>query len=345
VEKAMRTANQFWESRIFLTGAELDLYTLLADTPLTAVEISERIDGFLRPITIILDALAAMGILTKEGDRYRTETSLEPVLSANSPTSILPMVMHLNNLWETWSRLTDIAVHTGVPESSDESRNSPEDMRSFIQAMHVAGQPMATRIASAVQPGAARSLLDVGGATGTYTIAFLQSSPDMKATIFDRPEVVEMADARLVEAGLRDRVTLVGGDFYTDDLPAGHDLALLSAIIHQNSFEQNVDLYRKVLAALEPGGRLVIRDHVMKPNRIEPAMGAIFAVNMLVNNPGGGTFTYEEIEAGLVKAGFAHPRLIQDEQERMDGLVEAFKPLFEKKTTWLKGISETKPTN
>ena len=232
----------------------------------------------------------------------------------------------MNGLWETWSRLTDIAVRTGGPESSGKSRNVPEDMRSFIQAMHVAGQPMAARIASAVQPGAARSLLDVGGATGTYTIAFLKSSPDMKATIFDRPEVVEMANERLVEAGLRDRVTLVGGDFYTDDLPAGHDLALLSAIIHQNSSEQNVDLYRKVLAALEPGGRLVIRDHVMKPNRVEPAMGAMFAVNMLVNTPGGGTFTYEEIEAGLIEAGFINPRLIQDEQERMDGLVEAFKP-------------------
>ena len=87
-----------------------------------------------------------------------------------------------------------------------------------------------------------------------------------------------------------------------------------------------MDLYRKVLAALEPGGRLVIRDHVMKPNRVEPAMGAIFAVNMLVNTPGGGTFTYEEIEAGLVEAGFVRPRLILDEQDRMDGLVEAFKP-------------------
>jgi len=326
VEKAIRMARQFMESRIFLSGAELDLYTLLAGAPLTAAEISERLGGFLRPITIILDALTAMGILIKEENRYRTETSLAPVLAGDSPTSILPMVMHMNSLWKSWSRLTDIAVRTGIPESSGRSRNVPETMRAFIQAMHVAGQPMAARIASAVQPGAARSLLDVGGATGTYTIAFLQSSPDITATIFDRPEVVEMANDRLVEAGLRDRVSLVGGDFYTDDLPAGHDLALLSAIIHQNSFEQNVDLYRKVLAALEPGGRLVIRDHVMKPNRVEPAMGAMFAVNMLVNTPGGGTFTYEEIEAGLVEAGFVRPRLIMDEQERMDGLVEAFKP-------------------
>ena len=56
-----------------------------------------------------------------------------------------------------------------------------------------------------------------------------------------------MARERLAEAGMLDRVRLVAGDFYEDELPGGHDLALLSAIIHQNSPEENVELFRKVL--------------------------------------------------------------------------------------------------
>jgi hypothetical protein len=76
---------------------------------------------------------------------------------------------------------------------------------------------------------------------------------------------------------------------------------------------------------LKPGGRLVIRDHVMSPDRIRPASGALFAVNMLVGTPGGGTYTFDEIRASLESAGFIRIKLVQ-EGEYMNGLVEGFKP-------------------
>jgi predicted O-methyltransferase YrrM len=147
----------------------------------------------------------------------------------------------------------------------------------------------------------------------------------MKATLFDKPEVIEIARQRLGKAGVLDRVTLVPGDFYRDPLPAGHDLAFISAIIHQNSPEQNVSLFRNVFQALNRGGRVVIRDHVMEPDRTRPKEGALFAVNMLVSTAAGRTYTYDEIKACLEQAGFIEIRLLQ-KGERMDALVEAFKP-------------------
>ena len=117
----------------------------------------------------------------------------------------------------------------------------------------------------------------------------------------------------------------MAGDFYADELPGGHDLAMLSAIIHQNSPEENVDLFRKVFNALVPGGRIVIRDHVMEPDRTEPKDGALFAVNMLVNTEGGSTYTCEEIRSWLEEAGFANVRYLKA-GEHMNALIEAFKP-------------------
>jgi ubiquinone/menaquinone biosynthesis C-methylase UbiE len=191
--------------------------------------------------------------------------------------------------------------------------------------MHAIGSPMAKRIVEAVNPGASRALLDVGGGSGTYTIAFLRAVPEMKATLFDLPEVIEMARERLREEGLLDRANLVSGSFYLQELPDGHDLALISAIIHSNSPEENLDLYRKVFRALKPGGRILVRDHVMSPDRTYPRDGAIFAINMLIGTSGGGTYTYEEIEADLSKAGFHRIRLLK-QGEHMDAVVEAFKP-------------------
>ena len=74
-----------------------------------------------------------------------------------------------------------------------------------------------------------------------------------------------------------------------------------------------------------PGGRLVIRDHVMNPNHTQPVSGAFFAVNMLVVTPGGNTYSFEEIKASLESAGFINISLIQPD-EQMSGLVEGFKP-------------------
>jgi predicted O-methyltransferase YrrM len=228
-------------------------------------------------------------------------------------------VLHAADLWRRWSKLTEIVGGARVGQ-----RSPAAVQRAFIGAMNASAATQADHIVSLVAPGPAHNLLDVGGASGTYTLAFLRAVPDMRATLFDRPAVVEMARERLGAAGVLDRVTLVPGDFYQDPLPPGHDLAFVSAIIHQNSPEQNVELFRKVLAALGPGGRIVVRDYVLSPDRTSPKSGAIFAVNMLTGGAGGNCYTYEEIKDALSQAGFTRVNLMQP-GTHMDGLVEALK--------------------
>jgi hypothetical protein len=320
----LELARNFMESRILLSAAELDLFTVLAPAPLSAKEIAEKIGADLRALTILLDALAAMGLLSKQKDQYHCAPPLAAFLSKTSPDSILAMVLHMAHVWQRWSGLTEVVKGHEVPEKRSASPDAVE-LRAFIGAMHAVASPLASQIVSAVGPGPSRALLDVGGASGTYTIAFLRAVPAMKATLFDRPAVIELARRRLREAGLLDRVNLVGGDFYRDAFPPGHDLAFVSAIIHQNSPEQNLDLYGKVFRSLVAGGRIIIRDHLMESDRTRPRDGAIFAVNMLVGTSGGNTYTFEEVQRGLAKAGFVRIRLLQ-RGEHMEGLVEGCKP-------------------
>ncbi|MEW6250269.1 MAG: methyltransferase [Planctomycetota bacterium] len=316
----------FTRSRILLTAAELDIFSLLAGEALPAAEVGRRIGGDERAVTILLDALAAMELLRKSSGAYHCEPAVAALLTADAPRSVLPMVLHHVGMWRRWSELTGIVHGDSAARGRVQASRSDVDLRAFIGAMHVVGMDVAREIAALLKPAQARVLLDVGGASGTYTIACLEQAPGLRATLFDRPAVVEMARERLSEAGLLDRVTLVGGDFDTDELPAGHDLALLSAIIHQNSRAENVELYRKVWRALVPGGRLVIRDHVMSPDRTRPVDGAVFAVNMLVGTPGGNTYTLDETRADLTRAGFVDVAAIRTDAG-MHSLVEATKPL------------------
>ena len=315
-ETLLGMGRAFMESRVLLTGAELDLFTLAAAKPLSAEQMAGRIGADLRALTIVLDALAAMGLLIKENDTYQTEPSAARMLSADSPASILPMIRHSADLWDRWGQLTH---RVAGPREKEKS------MRAFIGAMHVVGHTLAPRIVSLVGISGARRLLDVGGASGTYTIAFLEAEPQMRATLFDLPPVIDIARERLSTAGMLDRVTLVAGDYRKDPLPAGHDLAFVSAIIHQNSPAENVTMFRKIFAALEPGGRIVVRDHILSPDRTHPRSGALFAVNMLVGTEGGNSYTETEIRDALEQAGFIGVRIIHPDT-RMDGLMEGFRP-------------------
>ncbi len=316
--------SKFQESRIFLTAADMDVFTLLVKHPMSAQEIANRLEATVRGVTILLDAVVSMGLLEKKEEKYHCPAEVASMLSKESPTSILPVAMLAIGGWNRWSNLTDI-VRRG-----NRSRGTPFDIKeseqeAFTGAMHAIAYRMAPSIVAAIKPGKARKLLDIGGGSGAYTQAFLEASPGLTATIFDLPLVINMARRRLATTSLLDRIQLVAGDFCKDDLPTGHDLALLSAVIHQNSPEQNIELYRKIFRALRPKGRLVIRDHVMSSDHTQPTSGAFFAVNMLVATEGGRTYSFEEIKSSLESAGFIKVNLIQPD-ERMTGLVEGFKP-------------------
>lgn len=318
-EALLTLARAFQESRVLLTGAELNLFTLLSKEALTADAIAARLGADVRALTIELDALAAMALLVKADGTYRTAPDAAS-LSEDAPDSIHPMLLHAAKLWDRWTNLTRRIGGTPLSE------RPPADVtRAFICAMQVVSAPQAARMAAAVGIGSALRLLDVGAGPGTYTAAFLRAAPKLEATLFDLPPVIEIARVELSKAGLLDRVALVGGDFESDELPAGHDLAWLSAIIHQNGPAQNDALFGRIFRALAPGGRLVVRDHVMERDRTRPRAGALFAVNMLVGTTHGGTYTFEEIRSGLEKAGFVRVRLLRA-GERMDSLVEAFRP-------------------
>ncbi len=314
----------FRESRVFLSAVELDLFTLLDGVWKTAAELAGEIGCDTGNLEVLLNALVAMELLEKQNKSFKTPSDVADFVSARSPNSIVPPIRHSAHLWYSWTDLTEI-VRSGERSSKMVTERGGESLEDFISAMHCHGREVAADLAKMIGVSEARKLLDVGGGSGTYTIAFLQANPQLAATIFDLPPVIKMARTRLQAVGLADRVDLVGGDFYVDPLPCGHDLAFLSAIIHQNSLEQNRQLYAKVFGTLDSGGWILIRDYIMDESRTQPPAGALFAINMLVGTVGGGTYTFAEIKEGLASAGFVDIDLLQ-RGTLMDGLVRARKP-------------------
>jgi len=315
----------YMKSRVILTAAELDFFTELDGNNVSAKNLADKLGLNERATTRILDCLVTYDLIEKKSGGYRA-TEVGSQLSSRHPESVLPMVKHMNVIWENWSRLTDAVKNGTHPDLKPvvDSR-SREEQDAFIGAMHVAAKRLSVTIADAFDLSPFRKLLDIGGGSGIYTIAFLKKNPKLKAVIFDLEDVIPISQEKIRQENLEKRVSFVSGNFYTDKLPFGCDLALLSAIIHQNSPEQNVKLYRNIFRALDSGGILLIRDHIMDTSRTKPPAGALFALNMLVNTPAGDTYTFDEVKHDLETAGFVNVRLIRSGM-KMDCLVEAGKP-------------------
>lgn len=319
---------QFMTSRTLLTACELDLFTALDRKPVPGGQLAETLNLDPRALTRVLDCLVTLDYLHKDPDGNYRPTESGRILSADHEQTVLPMARHLAHTWDNWHHLTQTVRIGENPHHQHVTDLNPQEQEAFIGAMHVVGQELSADIAHEYDASFAHCLLDIGGGSGVYSMAFLRANPGLRAVIFDLDRVIPLCREFIRSRGLEDRVSLVPGDFYRDELPAGCDLALLSAIIHQNSREENRELFAKIFKALEPGGRLLIRDHIMDETRTKPAAGAMFALNMLVNTRGGDTYTLAEVRSDLQQAGFSHIQDLRSGQnsfERMDCLVQARK--------------------
>lgn len=314
----------FQKARIILSAAELDVFSKFRQGSKSVKELCELYGWNARALEILLDALASMGFLCKQGESYLIEDHMSKLLDSGSEESILPMLLHRVRMWNSWSNLTPIVTGTYDFESFFKAPRSRDDMKAFIGAMEVIGRQKAREIANDVNIQSRRKLLDIGAGSGVYSRVLLEMNPDLTATLFDLPVVIEMTRDRLSKSSIADRIQYAEGDYNTDTLPLGHDVALLSAIIHINGRGKNRSLFAKAFEALNPNGLLIIRDHVMEDSRIAPEDGAIFAVNMLVATREGNTYTFTEVSEDLMAAGFHDIRLVR-EGSSMDQLITAVK--------------------
>jgi SAM-dependent methyltransferase len=313
----------FWTSRVILTAAELDVFTLLDEGPSTSSALAHRISSSARATDRLLNSLVALDFLEKQ-EEYFSLSAKGRFLSSRHPQTILPSVLHFSGLWQSWSQLTSV-VKTGEPAKRAGTEMNQADRKAFIGAMDVAGRKLSIQLAETFDASRFKRFLDIGGASGTYTIAFLRKNPQMTAVLFDLPPVIPIARERMEAEGLTNRVDLTPGNYNEDAIPSGCDLALLSAIIHQNSLAENQNLFAKIFAVLDPGGVLLIRDFIMDPSRTSPITGTLFALNMLVNTTDGDTYTLAEVSKALQKAGFINVELLRGGDQQND-LVQAQKP-------------------
>ncbi len=296
----INSARGFMESMTMLTAMELDVFTIIDSGELASGEICKQIGANEQAVDRLLNAVCAMGVLRKEKGRFLNVSSLAPFLVKDSE-NYFGGYRHLLNLYYRWGTLPE-AVQKGarVAGQGGDGEGSTE---AFIAAMHSRARITAPAVVSKIDCAGVKRLLDVGGGLGIFSMAFARAHDSISAVVFDLPEMVELTREDIDREGLSDRISTLAGDYHRNDFGSGFDLLFLSAIVHINSYDENMALIKKSFRALNPGGKIVVQDFIMENDRTRPRRGALFALNKLVNTVQGDTFTGSEITDWLKSAG------------------------------------------
>ena len=292
----------YQESRILLTALELDVFTAVS-TGASAATVAKRCGTDRRATELLLNALVALEVLRLTGGEYENTRVAARFLAAGAPDDARHALRHNLSLWTTWSSLTGAVREGHVSLRADMQERDDDWTVPFIAAMHRGATARAPQVLAALGAGSVTRMLDVGGGSGAYAIAFAKANPVLTAVVLDLDTVLPITQTHIDEAGVAKRVTTLAGDLRKDDLGSGYDLVFLSSICHMLDPHGNRDLLARAAKALVPGGRVVIQDFILEPDRTAPRQAVLFAINMLVGTEGGSTYTEAEYAEWLGAAG------------------------------------------
>jgi len=297
----------YMPSRCILTALELDIFTAVG-AGANAEQIGMRIHANARAVGMLLNALVALGLLSKSGDDYANTPESARFFVQGSKDNHRLGLLHTANIWHRWSRLTD-AVRSGtrvpIDLRNDAGDNTPEWTRNFITGMQRNAKERAPLVVKALGTSGVRRILDLGGGSGAYSIGFAKACPDVHCNILDLPEVVPLTAEYVSQAGVSEQVGLHAGNMLQDDFGCGYDLIMLNAICHMFSEEQNREIFRRAHHALAANGRLVVQDFILNPDKTGPQHAALFSLNMLVATDSGASYSELEYTDWMKTAGFA----------------------------------------
>ena len=293
----LRQISSFAASRIILTANNYRLFDHLGLPGKTARALAGKLSVDVRATEMLLDSLAAIGLLRKKDLTYSNTPVAMRYLVSGKPEYQGDILRHYSTLWDNWSGL-DIVLRTGKPH------RKAHDHESFILGMHDLASLRTEEFMASLDLSGVKSVLDLGGGPGTYSMALAKK--DTLVTLMDFPETLKIAKRLINKAGLGTRIKLLPGDFTRDDIGSGYDLILISQILHAYDEKASLEMLKNCFKALNPRGRAVIQEFPLDETRTSPLPSALFAINMLVHTSGGNAYTPKEMSGWMKKAGFAN---------------------------------------
>jgi acetylserotonin N-methyltransferase len=311
--KVLDLLEAFRRSKTMFAAVSLGIFDCLEQAPASTNVLSAKLSCDLAALSTLLHSCVTLGLLRRDGETFSNTPEASTYLCSSSPRQMTGYINYSNRvMWAMWANLED-AIRQGSnrwkqtygtegPIFSNFFK-TPEAMNEFLMGMHGFGMITSPQVVQNFDLSRFRHLCDLGGATGHLSIAACLRWTQLRATVFDLPHALELANQMTREYGLVDRISIVGGDFFSDPLPPA-DLYFLGRILHDWSIDKIRLLLTRIYEALPSGGGLLIGEKIIEEDRSGPRWALMQSLNMLVCTEGTERTLTEYAEL-LHEAGFS----------------------------------------
>lgn len=319
----------FERSAVILGAAQLDLFSPLASGLATAAQVATQTGLPVRGVERVLNACTALGFTVKEADQYRNSPLADTFLVKGKATYIGNLLKQTRDRYEAWGKMPE-GISSDKPvlplTGAELFHAPPEVLDNYVNGLFDIGKGLAQRMSSVVDLRGCRSLLDVAGGSGVYSILFCRQFPQLSATVFDLPPILQRTRGIIAREGMADRITAREGNYFTDDFGAGFDAVLLSNMFQTEGRQTCRMVARKTFDALDPGGTIIVHGIMPNLDRVGPVQPALFSLFMMLVFPEGEAYPAEEISGWLHETGFVDAQKITLPPPAFTALVVARKP-------------------
>jgi ubiquinone/menaquinone biosynthesis C-methylase UbiE len=298
----MRIALGFMAAKHLFVASEIGVFEKLSNGPATLDELAAKTGIPGRTLRISVDAMVSLGLLQREGDRYRNSEAAAAFLVGNEGPDLRPMLRFWDKIsYPAWFDL-ERAVRAGSGQG--DFRFSEEQQQIFSAGVEAFTAGMAATLAANYNFSRHSRVLDVAGGTGSFLVAILRRHPSLRGTLFELPGTCAVARQRLAPRPEGARIEIVEGDLLKDPLPDDHDVAIAANIVHGLSEAHNLDLLRKIRRHVKSGARLLLVDLWMDPTRTQPAAAPLMSGEFLIHAGEGQAYGEEEADKWLAQTGW-----------------------------------------
>ncbi len=305
----------YWNSGVLRAAVKLDLFSLLDKKPLSPDEVSLHLKAKNpRFVQAFLDACVVLELLDKEGDKFKNSASSAEFLVPGKQKYLGDHMRHITNHWNTWGKLDTLVVE-GRTELPFENGfvDAPSYWTDYMMGQHnrvMIGQ--GKNLVENIELSGKQKLLDLGGGTGSYSIALCQANPQLKAVLIDQKEPLEMARRLVDESQLSERITLVEADMNTVELDNDYEVVLISGVVLIVSEEMSRRVFRRAYEALRPGGLIIVQDYMRVDHspkrRFLDTMMDLYVITCF--HPDAGDRFGDDVVSWLTEAGFTNAKQI-----------------------------------
>lgn len=310
-------ATSFRPAAVLFAAAELDIFSRIRPQGSSAEELAASLAISEVDVRVLLNALAAIGIVQKDGDRYAMHTDIHSLL-AKGPHCIIPEIIQYRRENENWLRLAEGLREPG--KHRDSGLDGPH-LSEYLTAVEMANSQSADRLIGHLAPLVERShhLLDLGGGGGTHAIRLLAANPSLKVTLLDRAEVIERCRGRLIGQLDSGRLNLVAGDALDFDLPERFDIIIISDLLHYFSPGDKRKILANAQRALAPAGAIVVSKFTLDSFGTGPLAAALLSLKVHVQRPG--AYLETDDEAAELMRGLGLQQIIIEPLDKVKTVV------------------------